>query len=421
MANMICGLLGEKLGHTYSPEIHSEFGDYTYNIYEKSADELDDFFACGEWDGLNITIPYKKTVMKYCTALSPVARVIGSVNTIVRLDDGTLYGDNTDAFGFELLLDMIKVPVCGSKALVLGSGGASLTAVYVLRKLRAKSVIVISRSGENNYENIRRHYDADLIINTTPVGMYPDMQASPIDLSKFDKLSGVVDIIYNPTRTNLIMQAEALGIPCIGGIRMLVGQAAKSAELFAGVHITRRMINDVASSITRRKMNLVLVGMPGSGKTRIARSLSDALGWELVDTDEMIIKKTGRSPSDIIMEDGEAAFRAIETEIIEESSQCVNAVISTGGGCVTRRENYMPLHRNSLVVWIKRDIAKLPTDGRPLSQTADLSHMYTRRRPNYEYFSDVVVNNDGTVEKAVNEIIAIAGLSPIQSEQYGRI
>ena len=414
MSRRICGLLGEKLSHTYSPEIHAELGDYEYNVYEKTEEELDDFFANGDWDGINVTIPYKKTVMKYCDDLSSVARVIGSVNTIVRREDGTLYGDNTDAYGFELLIEMLSVPVSGSKALVLGSGGASLTAVYTLRKLRARSVIVISRTGENNYDNISRHYDADLIINTTPVGMYPDMNRSPLDLSPFKELKGVIDIIYNPARTNLIMQAESLGVPCIVGIRMLVGQAAKSAELFDNVETTRRRVNNIASELTRRKMNIVLVGMPGSGKTRIARSLAQNLGWPMLDTDEMIIQRTGRSPSDIIINDGEPAFRDIEMEIIEDTALTANCIISTGGGCVTRSENYYPLHRNSLVVWIRRDLALLSTEDRPLSQTADISFMYQKRYPMYEYFSDMIVENNGSIEDAVNEIVRASGVEMLE-------
>ena len=414
MSRRICGLLGEKLSHTYSSEIHAELGDYEYNVYEKTEEELDDFFANGDWDGINVTIPYKKTVMKYCDELSSVARVIGSVNTIVRREDGTLYGDNTDAYGFELLIEMLSVPVSGSKALVLGSGGASLTAVYTLRKLRARSVIVISRTGENNYDNISRHYDADLIINTTPVGMYPDMNRSPLDLSPFKELKGVIDIIYNPARTNLIMQAESLGVPCIGGIRMLVGQAAKSAELFDNVETTRRRVNNIASELTRRKMNIVLVGMPGSGKTRIARSLAQNLGWPMLDTDEMIIQRTGRSPSDIIINDGEPAFRDIEMEIIEDTALTANCIISTGGGCVTRSENYYPLHRNSLVVWIRRDLALLSTEDRPLSQTADISFMYQKRYPMYEYFSDMIVENNGSIEDAVNEIVRASGVEMLE-------
>ncbi|MGN0674055.1 MAG: shikimate kinase [Anaerovoracaceae bacterium] len=414
MSRKICGLLGEKLSHTYSPEIHTELGDYEYNVYEKTEEELEDFFANGDWVGINVTIPYKKTVMKYCDELSSVARVIGSVNTIVRREDGTLYGDNTDAYGFELLIEMLNVPVSGAKALVLGSGGASLTAVYTLRKLRARSVIVISRTGENNYDNISRHYDADLIINTTPVGMYPDMNRSPLDLSPFKELKGVIDIIYNPARTNLIMQAESLGVPCIGGIRMLVGQAAKSAELFDNVETTRRRVNNIASELTRRKMNIVLVGMPGSGKTRIARSLAQNLGWPMLDTDEMIIQRTGRSPSDIIINDGESAFRDIEMEIIEDTALTANCIISTGGGCVTRSENYYPLHRNSLVVWIRRDLALLSTEDRPLSQTADISFMYQKRYPMYEYFSDMIVENNGSIEDAVNEIVRASGVEILE-------
>lgn len=409
MSDIICGLLGEKLGHTFSPAIHSEFGDYQYNIYEKREDELDDFFARRDWDGINVTIPYKKTVMKYCDDLSPVARVIGSVNTIVRRPDGSLFGDNTDAYGFELLLRTINAQVTGCNAIVLGSGGASLTAVYVLRKLRAKSVTVISRSGPDNYDNLEKHYNANIIINTTPVGMYPNTDETPIDLRNFRELTAVVDVIYNPLRTNLIMQAESLGVPCIGGIRMLVGQAARSAEQFTGIRVSEKMVHHIAIKLMKEKMNLILVGMPGSGKTRIARSIAQELGRPLIDTDEEVIKKTGRTPASIITEDGEAAFRAIETEVIKEVCNATSSIISTGGGCVTRDENYAPLHRNGLVVWIKREISYLPTEGRPLSATASLSHMYMTRKPMYERFCDVSIENNGSVEGAVREVLGIVG------------
>ena len=240
------------------------------------------------------------------------------------------------------------------------------------------------------------------------------MNRSPLDLSPFKELKGVIDIIYNPARTNLIMQAESLGVPCIGGIRMLVGQAAKSAELFDNVETTRRRVNNIASELTRRKMNIVLVGMPGSGKTRIARSLAQNLGWPMLDTDEMIIQRTGRSPSDIIINDGEPAFRDIEMEIIEDTALTANCIISTGGGCITRSENYYPLHRNSLVVWIRRDLALLSTEDRPLSQTADISFMYQKRYPMYEYFSDMIVENNGSIEDAVNEIVRASGVEILE-------
>lgn len=408
------GLLGATLAHSYSPLTHSKLGDYEYNLYEKSEAELDDFFANGDWQGINVTIPYKKTVLKYCDELSSIARIIGCVNTIVRREDGTLYGDNTDAFGFELTLDSIHADVAGSKVIVLGSGGASLTAVYVLRKLRARSVTIISRTGENNYENLDRHYDADFIINATPVGMYPESDAAPIDLTPFKNLKAVVDMVYNPSRTNLVMQAEGLGIPCIGGMRMLVAQAAKSAELFIGVDTSIKKIKEIANSLMMDKMNVSIIGMPGSGKTRIGRNLSRKTGLPFYDSDEMIIQKTGRSAADIITQDGEAAFRNIETEILKEVGNKTGSIIATGGGSVTRKDNYRHIHRNGLVVWVKRDLSLLATKGRPLSEMAELSHMYTNRRPLYEYFSDVSVDNDSTIEKVVNEIIAVTGLIPIQ-------
>ena len=239
---MQCGLLGRKLGHSYSPQIHKRLADYQYDLFEVEPEDLESFLKTAPFQGLNVTIPYKKEVMAYCAALSDTARAIGSVNTLVRQKDGSLYGDNTDADGFAAMLSYSGIDPRGKKALVLGSGGASLAIVYVLKQMGAKQIVVISRSGENHYGNLHLHQDAQLIVNTTPVGMYPDTGVKPVDLRQFPSCEGVLDIIYNPAKTQLLLQAQALGLPHCDGLIMLVGQAKRAAERFTGTLLSESLI-----------------------------------------------------------------------------------------------------------------------------------------------------------------------------------
>jgi shikimate dehydrogenase len=277
-----CGLLGEKLGHSYSPQIHAELGDYEYLLYEKAPDEVEDFVRNGKWDGLNVTIPYKKTVIPFCDELSETARLIGSVNTLLRRPDGSLFGDNTDAFGFEKLLEAAGFHPEGKKALVLGTGGASATVCAVLRRHGAQ-VITVSRSGEVNYENLfPRHADAALVVNTTPVGMYPKNGEKPLDLAALTKPEAVLDVVYNPARTALLLQAEELGIPCAGGLRMLVGQGIRASEIFQGISIPATELERILQKLSAQMQNLILIGMPGSGKTSISGRLAERLGRRFV-------------------------------------------------------------------------------------------------------------------------------------------
>lgn len=400
-----CGLLGEKLGHSYSPQIHSMLADYEYKLFEKSPKELEDFLKSGEFDGLNVTIPYKKSVMPYCAELSPTAAQIGSVNTIVRRSDGSLYGDNTDAFGFENLIVHNGIEVKGKKALVLGTGGASVTAQAVLKNLGASEVVVISRKGEDNYENIAKHADAEIIANTTPVGMYPNNGKAAVDLTQFPKLSGVLDVVYNPARTALLLQAEKLCIPCAGGLYMLVSQAKRSCELFTGKSIPDSEIDRIERVLSHQMQNIVIIGMPGSGKTAVSTMLAERLGRKIFDTDTIVSEKAGMTIPEIFAAQGEAGFRKLETEATAEVGKLSGNIISTGGGVVTVADNYELLHQNGVIVWIERDTNKLARDGRPISLSSDLNELYAARLPLYERFADIKADNNGDINDTVNAIM----------------
>ena len=400
-----CGLLGEKLGHSYSPQIHSMLADYEYKLFEKSPKELEDFLKSGEFDGLNVTIPYKKSVMPYCAELSPTAAQIGSVNTIVRRSDGSLYGDNTDAFGFENLIVHNGIEVKGKKALVLGTGGASVTAQAVLKNLGASEVVVISRRGEDNYENIAKHADAEIIANTTPVGMYPNNGKAAVDLTQFPKLSGVLDVVYNPARTALLLQAEKLCIPCAGGLYMLVSQAKRSCELFTGKSIPDSEIDRIERVLSHQMQNIVIIGMPGSGKTAVSTMLAERLGRKIFDTDTIVSEKAGMTIPEIFAARGEAGFRKLETEATAEVGKLSGNIISTGGGVVTVADNYELLHQNGVIVWIERDTNKLARDGRPISLSSDLNELYAARLPLYERFADIKADNNGDINDTVNAIM----------------
>ncbi len=388
-----CGLLGEKLGHSYSPRIHNLLGDYAYMLYEKAPEELDAFLKTGDFDGLNVTIPYKKTAVPYCKELSPAAEHVGSVNTLVRQPDGSLYGDNTDYTGFLYMLDRSGLAASGKKCLVLGSGGASLAAAAALRD-RGAEVVVISRSGSDNYENLDRHKDARIIVNATPVGMYPNVGKAALDVSRFPELEGVLDLIYNPARTRILLDAEGLGLVTGNGLSMLVAQAHRAAELFTGEPIDPRKIETIWGELRREMENLILVGMPGCGKSTVGKALAERLGREFRDADQMIAERAGRSIPEIFAAEGEHGFRARETEILGELGKQSGLVVATGGGCVTREENYPLLHQNGTIYFLERDLSKLPKEGRPLSQKNSLEAMYEARLPLYRRFADRTVDNN---------------------------
>ena len=400
---MKSGLLGRKLGHSYSPQIHALMGSYSYDLFEKEPEDVGDFVRNGDFTGINVTIPYKKEVIPYIDELSPMARRMSAVNTIVRKADGSLWGHNTDYFGFSSMVYNSGVTVSGKKVLVLGSGGASNTAVKVLEDMNAK-VVIISRSGENNYQNLHMHSDAAVIVNTTPVGMYPHTGISPVDLKAFPNLEGVLDMIYNPARTQLLLDAEALGLPYQNGLWMLVAQAKEAAEHFGGKPLEDRIIETVYNTLTAQMQNIVLIGMPGCGKSTVGKALAEALNRTFVDADAEIVKLAGKPIPQIFEENGEEVFRDYETKVLEELGKKSCLVIATGGGCVTKQRNYRLLHQNSRIFWLKRELDRLPTDGRPLSQKNKLTQMYEVRRPLYEAFADIAVDNNSTLSQTIKTI-----------------
>lgn len=401
---MKCGLLGRKLGHSYSPQIHALLGDYSYSLFEKEPEDLGDFLRNGDFTGINVTIPYKKDVIPFLDQISPIAQRLGSVNTVVRRADGSLYGHNTDYFGFASMVKHSGISVAGKKCLVLGSGGTSNTVKNALHDLGAE-VVIISRSGENNYQNLSRHADASVIVNATPVGMYPNTGVSPIDLSLFPHLEGVLDVIYNPAKTKLLLDAESLGIPHENGLWMLVAQAKEASECFTGSSIDDGVIQRIYQVLSAQMKNIILIGMPGCGKTTVSSALAAKIGRTAVDADEELVKLAGKSIPKIFAQDGEEAFRALETKVLTHLGKQSGLIISTGGGCVTRQRNYPSLHQNGTIFFLKRSLELLPTQGRPLSQQNPLELLYAQRREQYLAFSDFVIDNNGSLEQTVSAIL----------------
>lgn len=386
------GLLGRKLGHSFSPQIHKALGSYYYGLFEREPEAVAEFLQSGGFEGINVTIPYKQTVMPYCTELSPAAEKIGSVNTIVRRPDGSLYGHNTDYDGFLYMVKAAGVDVSGKKALVLGDGGAAKTVRAVLADLEAGEIVTISRRGENNYTNLDRHADAALIVNTTPVGMYPDVDGAAVDLTMFPECKAVLDLIYNPARTKLLLQAESLGMAAVNGLSMLVEQARCASELFTGSAIDKGKTAGITAKIAAETMNIALIGMAGSGKSTVGKELARMLDRRFVDMDEEIVKKAGKTIPEIFAEEGEEAFRSLETEVLSELSGESGLVIATGGGVVTRPRNLPLLRRNSRIVRLIRPVEELPSDGRPLSQKFTPSQLAMEREPLYNSWKEIAVN-----------------------------
>ena len=400
---MKCGLLGRKLGHSYSPAIHSHFGDYEYLLFEKEPEELEFFLRSGDYDGINVTMPYKKAVIPYLDELTDIAKQVGAVNTIYR-SNGKLIGHNTDFFGFQQMLRKSGLLLTGKKCLILGSGGASDVAVKVLSDLGA-NVIVISRSGVNNYANLHHHQDAAIIVNTTPVGMYPQTGVSAVDLEQFPLLEAVLDVVYNPARTKLLMDAEKRGLITENGLWMLICQAREASSVMTEIPVSEETATRVYHTLRKQTENIILIGMPGCGKSTVGALLAKQTGKTFVDTDAEIEKLAQKTIPEIFLQDGETAFRDLESQILERFGKESGLVIATGGGCVTRERNYPLLHQNGSIFWLQRNVEDLPVSGRPLSQNQDLAEMYQVRAPLYQRFADHLIDNNGTPEETANAIL----------------
>lgn len=390
MANY--GLVGEKLSHSLSPRIHSMLGNNEYSLIEVEKNKIEQFFKDREFFAVNVTVPYKKVAFAACDELSPIAKALGNVNTVVRLPDGSLYGDNTDAYGFEYLLDRAKIDVRGKKCLVIGSGGASATVCAVLAE-KGGNVSVLRHSENNEIDRAKYLGDTEVIINTSPVGMYPNVDDAPLKLSDFSSLYAAVDLIYNPRRTNFILEASDLGIKYSGGLPMLVAQALRADEIFFGRKHDETVIESIIGELDREGCDIILIGMPGCGKTTVGRLVAEKLGRNFVDIDAEIEQATSMSIPDIFKERGESGFREIESKITANiCGRMGGRVIATGGGVVTVPENIPVIRRNSTVFLIERPISSLPTKGRPLSAVGSLHEMYKKRAPLYSQACDLKVS-----------------------------
>ena len=406
---MRCGLIGEKLGHSFSREIHEALGRYAYELIELSPSELDAFLTARQFDGINVTIPYKQAVIPYLDELSPRAAAIGAVNTVVNRG-GKLYGDNTDFGGLAGLIRRMGLDLTGKTVLIAGTGGTSKTAKAVAESLGAAQVHRLSRSGRDGaltYEAAYAHYgDAELLIHTTPAGMYPDLEGCAVDLERLPKLQGVVDVVYNPLTTRLVREARRRGIKAENGLYMLVAQAVLAAEQFTGAPFGGEVTERIYRETRRAKRSVVLTGMPGSGKTTLGRVLSEQLGRPLIDTDAEIVRRAGMPITEIFKTKGETAFRDMEGAVIRELSASGGKLIATGGGAVLRRENVDALKQNGTVVFLDRPLADLlPTADRPLSDDeAKLRALYEQRYPIYTAAADVTVPVSGTPEETAQTL-----------------
>lgn len=401
------GLLGAKLGHSFSPRIHGELADYPYDLFEIPENELDAFMKSDRFDAMNVTIPYKQAVIPYLADLTDAAARIGAVNTVKRLPDGKLVGHNTDYDGFCDLARDLGVPFTGKKVVVLGSGGASKTAVVAAKDLGANEVVVISRSGEDNYDNLERHANADILVNTTPVGMYPKNGETPVNLDTFPHLLAVLDVIYNPARTALLLDAETRGIPCRNGLLMLVSQARRAAEFFLDAKIEDGEVKRVCDMLARETENIILIGMPGCGKSTLGRLIAERLSREFVDLDAEIVKNAGCSIPEIFENEGEEGFRAHETRAVADACKKSGLVIATGGGVVTRARNLPLMRQNGRILFLDIKPDDLPTDGRPLSKAKTPAVLYAERLPLYRAAADEIIPVSRDIDENMQKIMEV--------------
>ena len=407
---MRCGLLGEKLGHSFSKEIHEKLGRYEYELIEVAPEKLDAFLRARDFDGINVTIPYKQAVIPFLAGMSPRAAAIGAVNTIVNRD-GALWGDNTDFGGLEALIRRMGLDLRGKTVLIAGTGGTSRTAKAVAQALGAARTVRMSRSGRDGaltYDAAYAAYgNAEVLIHTTPAGMYPDLDGIAVDLSRLPRLEGVVDVVYNPLTTRLVREARTRGIPAENGLSMLIAQAVLAAEDFTGEAFGDGVTERIFRELCFEKRSIVLTGMPGSGKSTLGALLAETLGRTLHDTDAEIVRRAGMPITEIFARYGEAHFRDLESAVIRDLSAQGGAIIATGGGAVLRRENVDALKQNGTLVFLDRPLeALLPTDDRPLADNVQkLRALYEARYPVYTAAADVTVPVTGTPEETANLIL----------------
>ncbi len=403
------GLIGEHLGHSYSVPIHRLISGEDYELREIAPADLGTFLTRKEFRAINVTIPYKQDVIPYLDEISDTAREIGAVNTIVNRD-GHLYGTNTDAAGLQALIERVCPDIRGRKTLVLGTGGTSKTAVYTAKAMGAEPVIRVSRSAREDavtYEEaLQDHRDAEILINTTPCGMFPAAEDMPVDIAGFPELRGVVDVIYNPLRTKLVLAAMGRGIPAEGGLYMLVAQAVRAAEEFRGIRYDEALTEKIYRRMARDKENIVLTGMPGSGKSAVSSILGERTGRDVIDTDRMIVEKAGMEITEIFRRYGEKHFRDLESEVIREAAARAGVIISTGGGAILRAENTDALRRNGRLVWLDRKPDDLvPTDDRPLADSREkMTALYAAREPIYRATADERIEVTGSAADTASEI-----------------
>ena len=403
------GCIGKKLTHSFSKEIHAKLADYEYELIELNEDEIEAFFSKKEFNAINVTIPYKQMVIPYLDSLSDVAKRIGAVNTIVNRN-GKLYGYNTDYYGMKALIKKIGIDLNGKKVLILGTGGTSKTARILTEDMGASEIITVSRSKSENYityeEAVNEHSDVNVIINTTPSGMYPDCKGIPIDISSFNELEGVMDAVYNPLCTNLVLRAKEKGIKAEGGLYMLVMQAVVAVEKFLDTEIPKTVADNVFASVFASKENIILTGMPGSGKSTVGKLLNID-GFSFVDTDEEIEKRCGCTIKELVGSKGEKYFRDLETQVIKDISSKGCQIISTGGGAILRKENVNSLKRNGKLFFLNANPDRLlPTDSRPLSDTVEkLKKLYDERIDTYKITADVIVPDMETPDEEAEFIL----------------
>lgn len=403
------GLIGEHLTHSFSKVIHEQIGDYVYEIKEIEPQNVDAFMRARDFCAINVTIPYKETVIPYLDYIDPSAKKIGAVNTVVN-KNGKLYGYNTDYFGMMALVSKIGLDIKDKKVLVIGTGGTSKTATAVINDLGAKEIIYVSNievAGALSYDEVyKSHTDAQIIFNTSPVGMYPKNGGIPIDIAKFELLEGILDVVYNPIRTNLVIKAQNKGLLAQGGLYMLGAQAVYAYEYFMDTRVDKSICDTVYNTVLKQKDNIILTGMPSSGKTTIGKILASKTGKTFVDTDDEIVKKIGMDIPSYFAKYGEKAFRDIESEVIKEVSVNNNQIIATGGGAILKEENITYLKQNGNIYFLNRDLEKLiPTSNRPLSSDIDaLKKRYDERYPIYTKTADIIINGNGTPNEVANYV-----------------